>query len=570
MNEQARPSKAQIIVVGGGPGGSTAACYLAMKGLDVVLIEKDDFPRYRLGESLLPSTTPVLRDLGVLSGMDQAGFPRKTGGTFTWGKSNEPWSVLFSENPFLPSPFGYHVDRGRFDKILLDRAKSLGVRVIQPARVRKALIEDGRVVGVRYSDKSGTHELFAPFTIDASGPACVIGKEVTERIYDERMRQTSVHAYFNNVTGEPKGQEGHVIVTTCPKGWFWYIPMNSEELGQASVGLVTGQEFREELKEKGASGFFSEALQECPEIQTMLGEKAQQIGPTRSIKDWAFASKEMAGPGYFLVGDSAAFVDPLLSTGVTLAMLAAYSASVCINTVIQGKASEQEVNQFFQTNYARMYSVTRDCILYFYSANGLHGEEVFWKARKLMNFGDNIGAKQAFSHLVNTVAANPHPSARRQIHMFSQFMKNLEHPLEDMKQNHTLQEQSQDPKTFEPAELNEKSVLHINGEFLKSFEIDDNTHCLNPVSVIAYDINQPVFSSTSSWLLGRNASVLNSLQADLAERIDGKKCWETILNEWADSEPQDSIRERKHAAETIQELIQLQLIQNTKRKELSP
>ena len=109
-----------IIVVGGGPAGATAAGYLAQFGYDVLVIEKAKMPRHIIGESLLPSAMPILEDLGVLKEVAAQNFPKKTGGTFIWGKDKEPWSVLFSSNPFLPYPYAYHVDRSIFDKIMLD------------------------------------------------------------------------------------------------------------------------------------------------------------------------------------------------------------------------------------------------------------------------------------------------------------------------------------------------------------------------------------------------------------------------------------------------------------------
>ena len=134
-----------VIVIGGGPAGSTAASYMAMKGHSVLVIEREAFPRYRVGESLLPSTNPVLEELGVLDKMEEAGFPHKTGGTFVWGKDSDPWSVIFAENPFLPASYGFHVERSIFDDILLERSRELGVEVVQPATATSVISEEGRV-----------------------------------------------------------------------------------------------------------------------------------------------------------------------------------------------------------------------------------------------------------------------------------------------------------------------------------------------------------------------------------------------------------------------------------------
>ena len=526
-----------VIVIGGGPAGSTAACYLAMKGYAVILFERETFPRYRLGESLLPSTTPVLEDLGVLDAMEAAGFPRKTGGSFTWGADETPWSVRFSENPFLPSSYGYHVERSVFDKILLDRAIELGTDVMQPCRVKEVLVEEGRVVGVSYIDRDTeeVREVRARFTIDGSGPASVVGRKMTTRTYDDRMRQTSLFTYYKDVAGEPEGQEGHVVVTTGPMGWFWYIPMNSDELGEASVGLVTGQEFRPQIKEMGAERFFEAALAATPKVQAMLGPNAKRVGGYRAIQDWAFVCGQLAGPGYFLAGDAAAFIDPLLSTGVTLAMLAAYSASVCIHTIMNDGDLEQQAIDFYDGNYKQMYSVTRDCLLYFYSGNLIGHDDVFWQARRLMKFGDNAGAKQAFSFLVNTVAANPHPAAARQIHMFHQFMDNLEHPIEEMadEPEFTALQEANSPRPANIDDLTDATLLKVNGHIEDTCVINAEEHLLEPVRGIAYDAERPVFSSTASWLLGRNFASMDADALALLELVDGERDWRTILDTYA-------------------------------------
>ncbi len=531
------PRSYDVIVVGGGPAGSTAACYLTMRGYSVLLFEKETFPRYRLGESLLPSTTPVLEDLGVIDAMEAAGFPRKTGGSFTWGAEETPWSVRFSENPFLPSSYGYHVERSVFDKILLDRAIELGTDVLQPCKVREVLVEEGRVVGVSYVDDDAgeVREVRARFTIDGSGPASVVGRKMTTRTYDDRMRQTALFTYYKNVAGEPEGQEGHVVVTTGPMGWFWYIPMKSDELGDASVGLVTGQEFREQIKEMGRERFFEAALAGTPRVQAMLGPDAEQVGDCRAIQDWAFVCSQLAGPGFFLVGDAAAFIDPLLSTGVTLAMLAAYTTSVCIHSIMQDGTVEQQAIDFYDGNYKQMYSVTRDCLLYFYSGNEICQDDVFWQARRLMKFGDNAGAKQAFSFLVNTVAANPHPAAARQIHMFHQFMNNLDHPIDEMAEEPEFSA-LQDEHSTRPShgeDLTETTRLTVNGQLESTCVINADEHLLEPVRGIAYDANRPVFSSTASWLLGRNFARMDATALSLLELVDGQRDWRAIVETYA-------------------------------------
>jgi flavin-dependent dehydrogenase len=532
------------IVIGGGPAGSTTASYMAMKGHSVLIIEREAFPRYRLGESLLPSTNPVLEELGVLDKMEEAGFPHKTGGTFVWGKDLDPWSVIFSENPFLPASYGFHVERSLFDAILLDRSRELGVEIRQPATATGVIQEAGQVVGVTYKVEGSRDvcEARGRFVVDCSGPSAIVGKKVTTRTYDERMRQLALYTYYRDVVGEPEDQEGHVIVTASRKGWFWFIPMNSKELGDASVGLVTGQEYKAEIAEKGMEQFFQECLAETPQVQAMLGPDARISTPIRAIKDWAFVCSELAGPGYFLCGDAAAFMDPLLSTGVTLAMLAGYSASICMHSILEDPEMEDKAIAFYDGNYKRMYSVTRDCLLYFYSGNDVDSEGIFWQSRKIMKFGNNACAKQSFSHLVNTVAANPHPSARRQIHMFHQFIDNLEHPVDEMAEEESFQRLQEEKAPGSGLEgLCDTSVPVVNGRLDSTCIIDEKRHVLRPVRGVAYDEERPVFSSTASWLLGRNfAELEEGPPLELLDLMDGERSWSQIVDAWAQAHEMDA------------------------------
>src|SRR5205814_2097015 len=151
----------------------------------------------------------------------------------------------------------------------------------------------------------------------------------------------------------------HIIIESCPKGWFWFIPMNSERVGEVSLGLVTGREFEDEIRAKGVEAFYDEALSKAPYVRELIGPNAERIDSMHVVRDWAYSCDETAGPGYYLVGDAAAFLDPLLSTGVSLAMLAGYSASVGIHTVLANPSMEADAAKFYSNNYRQMYEVTR-------------------------------------------------------------------------------------------------------------------------------------------------------------------------------------------------------------------
>jgi 2-polyprenyl-6-methoxyphenol hydroxylase-like FAD-dependent oxidoreductase len=427
------------------------------------------------------------------------------------------------------------VERSIYDKVLLDHSASVGAAVFEEHPVTGPIRDaSGRVVGVEVHAPDGASlSVGARWVVDASGPASVIGKQVATRHYDDKMRQVAFYTYYENTVGPAEHRRGHVVVTSCKKGWFWWIPVDSKTLGATSVGLVTGQEFKEEFAAVGPEAFFDAALAETPEVQAMLGGQASRTQPVNAITDWAYTCDHMAGPGYFLAGDAAAFLDPLLSTGVTMAMLAGYSASACIHTMLSDPDTEDDCVGFYDQNYQRMWTVTRDFLHYFYAGNAsAHPDELFWQARETLALGENVGAKQAFCFMVNTIPANPHPALEKQIHMFQQFMEHVEHPIEAMSKEEDFVALLGEGNAWVDFDaLSDSVVPVVNGNLESAFRIDKDSHSLQEVRGVAYDQDRTVFSSTSSWLLGRNLYPLDDASCDLLDLCDGSTPWAQIIRQ---------------------------------------
>ncbi|MEC8424388.1 MAG: NAD(P)/FAD-dependent oxidoreductase, partial [Myxococcota bacterium] len=479
-----------------------------------------------------------LEDFGLIDKVEQQGFARKTGGTFVWGRSQEPWDVLFGTNPFLPYPYAYHVDREVFDDLLLQNARESGVHVVQGVNVQAPTQDGARVTGVRLVDTDGEERTVrARYVVDCSGPKAVLGRQLTHREYDRKMRQVAYYGYYDNVTGPEGHRATHVLIEANKYGWFWYIPQSggTGKLGEASVGLVTGQEFSQEVRAMGMDAFYERALAESPFMQELLGPDARRIAPLNAISDWAYTSETTSGPGWYLAGDAASFLDPLLSSGCTMAMLAGYSASVCIHTSLQDPSMEGPATAFYAENYRRMYEVTRDFLHYFYAGNEQGSSDaIFWKARKTLQLGDNVGASQAFCFLVNTIPANPHPALKKQIHMYLQFMDQIQHPTEELETElGDRVDALQHDEVLTSAALADDAVPQPNGALEASWQIDGESHTLKPIRGIVYDQERPVFSSTSSWLLGRNIHALDDDAADLLAHMDGRRTWGALLAEQA-------------------------------------
>jgi len=285
-----------------------------------------------------------------------------------------------------------------------------------------------------------------------------------------------------------------------------------------------------------------------------------------AITDWAFTCRETSGPGWYLAGDAAAFLDPLLSSGASMAMLAGYSASVCIHTAMTHPEREESAAEFYRSNYRQMYEVTRDFLHYFYAGNlSAHSDDLFWKARSVLQLSDNVGACQAFCFLVNTLPGNPHPALKKQIHMYEQFMEQLDHPMEEMKSDDGLQCRLKaiEERTGEGADafdVDDSSVLVLNGAPEQSWTVDGTEHQLQPVHGIAYDGERPVFSSTSSWLLGRNIVPLDDEAWELAQLVDGHRSWSEVLSLWAAAQNRSVDEVRAPAQAVLQGLAAERLV----------
>ncbi|MBV8932765.1 MAG: tryptophan 7-halogenase [Kutzneria sp.] len=397
-----------VVVVGGGPGGSTLASLVAKQGHRVLILEKESFPRYQIGESLLPSTIHgVCRLIGVSDELAKAGFTRKLGGTFKWGSSPEPWTFSFSVSPKMAggTSFAYQVERMKFDQILLDNARRLGVEVREKCPVNSVVEgDDGRIRGVEYSDADeNTREVRARYVVDASGNKSRIYKSVGgERQYSEFFRNLALFGYYEGGQRLPSPKEGNILCVAFEGGWFWYIPLSPT---LTSVGAVVRKELASKIQgdpEKTIQGL----IEECPTIADYLSNATRvTTGPYGSLrvrKDYSYHQTKFWRPGLVLIGDAACFVDPVFSSGVHLATYSALLAARSIGTVLAGITDEQTAFDEFEARYRREYGVFYEFLTSFYDMHESE-ESYFWQARKITH---NIHSElEAFVDLVGGVSS---------------------------------------------------------------------------------------------------------------------------------------------------------------------
>jgi len=321
------------IIVGAGPAGSTAAALLAEKGHRVLVLEKETFPRYHVGESLMPFCWHTLDRLGVVDRMDRIGFQQKHSVQFvsTDGKVSKPFYFFLHDDH--PSAVTWQVERSEFDQMLVEKARANGAEIREGHRVLDVIREaDGSVVGVVAEDGEGTRrEIRSRIVVDASGRDCLVAGKNRWRNRDPELNKIAIWTYYEGAMRDPGLDSGSTTVAYLPeKGWFWYIPMRNNLV---SVGLVADRDYLYRDSRDPAE-IFSREIDENAWIREHLSQ-GTQVGDYWVTGEYSYRSNYCAGDGVLLVGDAFAFLDPVFSSGVFLALKSAELAADTIDKALR-------------------------------------------------------------------------------------------------------------------------------------------------------------------------------------------------------------------------------------------
>ncbi len=379
-----------LIVVGGGPGGSTVATLVAKRGHSVLLLEREQLPRYQIGESTLPYTLGICKILGVDDELAKAGFTEKLGGVWCWGSRGNQVRVDFRDvvpEPLIAGAYAYQVERMKFDKLLLDNARRMGVEVRERHCVLELITEGDRIVGVKYVDSEGRKGAArARYVADAGGHSSTFHRMCGERTWSDKFRNFALFGYYNGGRRLPPPMSGSILNVTFEYGWFWYIPLAP---ALTSVGAVVPVEFHHMLDD-GYENAMKRFIEACPDIMELL-EGTERIkegtyGQLRVRRDWSYCNTGFCRPGLVLIGDAACFVDPLFSRGIHLSTYSGLLAARSINSILDAASGEQEYLNEFETRYRNEYAKFYQFLATFYE--DLEKEEYFRRAREILRTGE--------------------------------------------------------------------------------------------------------------------------------------------------------------------------------------
>jgi flavin-dependent dehydrogenase len=352
------------IVIGGGPGGSSVATALSRRGRRVLVLERERFPRFHVGESLLPFSLPIFERLGVAEKIRAHGFQEKFG-AFFWNESNGTVRpVVFAEARDPNHPKAYQVKRAEFDELLLRHSASCGAQVREGVSVDEVLLEGGRAVGVRARAAGGEPETIrASVVVDASGQGAVLSRQLGLRKFDPKLKRAAIFAHYADVTW-PEGNRPGDILLPIDKGiWYWIIPFSD---GTCSVGGVFDP--AEVRFSDGASieTRFDEMLARSGRVMEIL-RGARRISGAHGVSDYSSSATRLGGDGWVLVGDAATFLDPVFSTGVFLAMSTGERAGEAIDRALarKGRVDARDLRAY-ERQSRRMFARFRKFVYNFY------------------------------------------------------------------------------------------------------------------------------------------------------------------------------------------------------------
>jgi flavin-dependent dehydrogenase len=336
-----------VVVIGGGPAGSTTSTLLAQRGLRVGLFERERFPRFHIGESLIPETYWVLKRLDMLPKMRRSHFVKKYSVQFVnaSGKLSAPF--YFWDNKPHECSQTWQVVRSEFDQMMLENAREHGVDAHEGVHVVEVMFDGDRATGIVIQNSGGRREVRAKVVVDASGQAALLQNRLKLRLWDPMLNKGAVWTYWQGAYRDSGRDEGATMVlqTSTRNGWFWYIPLHNDIV---SVGVVAPFDYLFKGRANNHEQTYNEEVDRCPAVKERISRAARVTG-VFATRDYSYRSTKVAGDGWVLVGDAFGFLDPLYSSGVLLALRSGEMAAEAIaDGIASGDTSAAQLGRWGQ------------------------------------------------------------------------------------------------------------------------------------------------------------------------------------------------------------------------------
>ncbi len=360
-----------VIVIGGGPGGSTAATLVGEKGHRVLLLERDKSPQFKVGESLMPATYWTFQRLGVLEKLKDSHFPEKYSVQFysSSGKASAPF--YFYRNDPHESSMTWQVLRSEFDQMLLENAEKKGAEVRRGVSVHEVLFDGERAVGVRAKLADGrVEELSAKVVVDSTGQSALISRKLKINTIEPTLKKASIFTHFEGGIRDEGIDEGATLIlhTESKDSWFWSIPLPYDRVSVGVVGDL-GYLLQDRRRSDGTlshQAIFDEELAKCPALRPRLAD-AKQLFPVKVTTDFSYRANRMAGDGWVLVGDAFGFLDPVYSSGLFLALKSGEMAADTINEALEKENFSADQLGSFGAEFVAGMEAIRKLVYAFYT-----------------------------------------------------------------------------------------------------------------------------------------------------------------------------------------------------------
>jgi flavin-dependent dehydrogenase len=378
------PKQCDVLIIGGGPAGSSAATFLSQAGFHVVLLEKSPFPRNQVGESLIPHFWKFADALGVSAKIEQAGFIKKSGGITAWnGKFAQ---IAFSDYGYTRP--GLHVERDIFDNLLLEHAKTNGAQVFNEVTVKKVDFSNSQTPLVEFIDKRGAENqngiISCTYIIDASGHSSFLAQQfATRQTISNEFNFLSLWGYFKNSRYVGVDRRSHApeelsrvkpvtFVMSFQHGWIWHIVLREK----TSVGLVLHANSVKGMEKQQREVFFRQVCEEEPYLNALLAPATFIDGSLQHRPDYSYYSEQICGENYYCIGDAAAFVDPIFSHGVQNAFYNASLVSLAIKESFKKPLNRARYSQLCASRMQQFYGFSRALSLGDFGCNGVNRDLV--------------------------------------------------------------------------------------------------------------------------------------------------------------------------------------------------